>query len=126
MTKKISLIVIGLILIAVAVFFVWRPAEGDVYNGDESGIILFYGKGCPHCKNVDQYLKQNNVKEKIQFQKLEVFFNEGNASLLVQFAGRCGLDTETIGVPFLWNGASSTCASGDAGVINFFKAKIGG
>jgi glutaredoxin len=124
MNKKILLVILGLVLAGAAIFFfVFRKPAGNI---DLSGIILFYGQGCPHCKNVDDYLKQNSIEDKVRFQKLEVFYNSKNADLLGQLAQRCGLNNETIGVPFLWNGASSTCASGDADVINFFKSKIGG
>jgi len=123
MNKKIILIVIGLILIGAAgLFFLSRKPS---VNPNLAGTILFYGQGCPHCKIVEDYLSQNNIKDKVSFQELEVFFNNKNADLLGQLAKRCGLDNETIGVPLLWDGVNSLCYTGDVDVVNFFKTKAG-
>jgi glutaredoxin len=126
--KKNILIVAGLLIIAgIVVFAVFsrknnNPGGGNTESLD--GIILFYGQGCPHCANVDKYIAENNVKDKVTFAELEVFLNKDNAKLLEEKAVICGLATDSIGVPFLWDG--SKCISGDQDIINFFKEKIGG
>lgn len=124
--KKILLAAAGFLLIisAINIYNYFRPLPpGDVYNGDTGGIILFYGNGCPHCKNVDEYIMEGGVREKVQFQSLEVFNNKDNAGLLVELAKKCGMDSQQIMVPFLWNGASSACIIGDSDVIDFFRSK---
>lgn len=85
------------------------------------GIILFYGDGCPHCKIVDDYIKENNIKDKVKFTELEVFNNKDNAKILLAKAKSCNIDQNQVGVPFLWDG--SKCLLGDQDVINFFKDK---
>lgn len=95
-------------------FYQPEPAKGAV--------ILFYGDGCPHCKNVDDFVQQNKVEEKVNFLKLEVFNNQQNAKLLAKKAEICGLDAAQIGVPFLWDG--NTCILGDQDIIIFFQNKI--
>jgi len=117
-------IFIAIILAGAAFWFFGRSC--DLSKADTSGIILFYGTGCPHCANVDEYIKNNNVKEKIQFAEKEIFYNKCNAKLLEDLAPKCGFSLSDLGVPFLWNGASSTCLGGDQDIINFFKEKIGG
>lgn len=84
-----------------------------------NGIILFYGDGCSHCENVDKFIKENNVEDKVEFTKLEVFNNKANANILVEKANACGLPTDKIGVPFLWD--SKNCISGDVDIIKFFQ-----
>ena len=93
----------------------------------DSDIILFYGLGCPHCANVDKYMKDNAVKEKITICKKEVFYHKDNAKVFEEKAVACGLPTENLGVPFLWDGSGQfpKCYSGDQDIINFFKEKIG-
>jgi thiol-disulfide isomerase/thioredoxin len=86
------------------------------------GIILFYGDGCPHCKLVSDFIAANNVKTKVAFTELEVFNNEGNAQILLQKAQICKIDTNQVGVPFLWT--TSACLLGDQDVIKFFQDKI--
>mgnify|MGYP000955811959 FL=1 len=84
-------------------------------------IILFYGDGCPHCAIVEEYINKNNVQNKISFTQKEVYYNQSNAKELEAKAKICGLPTDSIGVPFLWNGEK--CLIGDQDIINFFKQK---
>lgn len=87
-----------------------------------NGIILFYGQGCPHCVNVDNYIATNNITQKVNFTKLETWYNQGNAALLQQKATACGLSANSIGVPLLWDG--SRCYVGETDVINFFSKYV--
>lgn len=83
-------------------------------------MVLFYGDGCPHCKIVDAYIKDNNIKAIVSFEEKEVYNNKTNAAQLIEKAEVCGISTESVGVPFLWTG--STCLVGDGEIIDFFKA----
>jgi len=89
-----------------------------------SQIILFYGDGCPHCAIVEKYIKENNISDKISFAQKEVYHNQNNAKELESKAKICGIPTNSIGVPFLWDG--SKCIIGDQPIIDFFKSKISG
>jgi len=91
-------------------------------NQSTNQIILFYGDGCPHCAIVEEYLNQNNIETKVPFIKKEVYYNKQNANDLVEKAKLCGLSTNSIGVPFLWDGKK--CLIGDRDIIEFFKSKI--
>jgi len=93
-------------------------------NKSKGEIILYYGIGCPHCAKVEQYIKENNIKDKISFEEKEVYFNQKNALDLQDKAKKCGLDLNNIGVPFLWDG--SQCIIGDQPIIDFFQQKIKG
>lgn len=95
--------------------------ETTTENQSESQIILFYGDGCPHCKIVEEYINENNVQNKISFAQKEVYYNQNNAKELETKAKTCGLPTNSIGVPFLWDGEK--CLIGDQDIINFFKQK---
>jgi len=84
--------------------------------------ILFFGDTCPHCKNVDKYLEENNIRETIKFQELEVYQNKINANLMAQKAKTCNIDSSNgIGVPFLFDGEN--CLMGDEDIINWFKGQ---
>lgn len=122
--RTILFILMGLAVAAGAIYF-FINKNSDNNNGD-SGIILFYGIGCPHCAVVDEYIKQNNIEEKVSFQKKEALFHPDNWELMIEKASICGLSTSTddIGVPFLWDG--SECFMGPTDIINFFNQKIGG
>ena len=87
-------------------------------------VILFYGDGCPHCAIVEEYIKENSIGDKISFAQKEVYYNQNNAKELETKAKICGLPTDSIGVPFLWNGED--CLIGDQDIINFFKQTTNG
>lgn len=89
---------------------------------EQTSIIFYYGEGCPHCQNVEKFLKDNKVSDKISFQKKEIYSNEANSAEMNEKAKICGLQEDTIGVPFLWDG--SNCLVGDQKVIEYFKKKI--
>jgi len=91
-------------------------------NQSADQIILFYGDGCPHCAIVEDYIKNNNIKERLSFKEKEVYYNRKNADDLAAKAKICGISTNYIGVPFLWDGEK--CFIGDQDIINFFKQKI--
>jgi len=87
-------------------------------------IIFFYGNGCPHCAKVEEFIKENKIKEKIAFEEKEVYFNKENAKRLIEVAKKCGFNENEIGVPFLWNGENQKCIVEDEPIINFFKEKL--
>ncbi|MDD5145786.1 MAG: hypothetical protein PHF44_03005 [Candidatus Pacebacteria bacterium] len=126
MNKKILIAAALVLLVAAGVIFIVLKNSCDISKIDTSSMILFYGSGCPHCEVVDEYIKTNNVGEKIQFVKKEAFYNKCNAKLMLSLQEKCALSSDLIGsVPFLWNGENSACFVGSQDIINFFKAKLG-
>ena len=129
MNKKIFILTIlfAAVLILAVIVLIGDNNAGINNNTDQGKasrepIILFYGEGCPHCAIVDKYLEDNNIGDKISFEKEEVFYNKNNADELAKKAKICGLPTDSIGVPFLWD--VKKCYIGDKEVINFFNQKI--
>lgn len=121
---KTAIIIIIVIILASVLFFVWYSVFATKISIKPSvmpeGIVLFYGQGCPHCKNVDDFVAQNKIEDKVKFTRLEVWHNQGNAELLVNVATGCKLDvTNGVPVPFLYDGKN--CLTGDVEIINFFK-----
>ena len=130
MSKKSLFIIILLIIISIGFIFVLTRDKGlsedantNISERPEGQIILFYGEGCPHCAVVEEYIEQNNIKEKISFEQKEIYNNKNNAQELTSKAKMCGLPTNSIGVPFLWDGEK--CFIGDKDVVDFFKEKAG-
>ncbi|MFH1967792.1 MAG: hypothetical protein ABIJ84_00205 [bacterium] len=126
MDKTIIFIIIGVIILG-AVFWAW---QAGLFSGASvepiqipEGIILFYGEGCPHCKTVDDFVSQNNIEEKVNFSRLEVWYNKDNQNILAQVIQKCGVEANEVGVPFLYDGEK--CLMGDVDVIDFFKQKAG-
>jgi glutaredoxin len=120
--KTLVSAVLFLIVLVGGIFILSDKKTGEDTSQTSNGIVLFYGDGCPHCANVEAFLEENNVKNKVVFENKEVYYNKTNAEEMRTKAGACGLATDSIGVPFLSNGTE--CLIGDQDIINFFKAKI--
>jgi len=92
---------------------------------DNANIILFYGSTCPHCKVVEDYLANNDVKNKVSFSEKEVYGSQANAKLMMDRQTACGIGKESIGaVPFLWT--KDKCYLGQEEIIQFFKDQLSG
>jgi len=101
------------------------PGDDDPVNQIVDGrIILFYGNGCPHCIKVEEFLDTNKASEKTSYEMKEVWGSDENRDLMMEKVAACGMDSGTVGVPFLWDGESGTCLIGDEQVIEFFQAKL--
>lgn len=124
MNKKI--IIASVLFIVLASFMIISSSKNEPKNKEnESSIILFYGDTCPHCKIVDDYIKENNVEEKINFVQKEVYRSKANSLEMRQKAEICGLKTDSIGVPFLFDGENGAkCLIGDRDIIDYFASKI--
>jgi glutaredoxin len=85
--------------------------------------IFFYGNTCPHCADVERWMQENKVEEKIKITKKEVYDNQQNAQELTQTAKKCGLPTDSIGVPFLF--AEGKCLIGTPDITSFLSQKAG-
>ncbi|MEA5097099.1 MAG: DsbA family protein [Burkholderiaceae bacterium] len=85
------------------------------------GIILFYGYGCPHCAVVERYLEQNQIGNRVRFERKEVYLHPNNAKELKTKARACGIPEDAIGVPFLWDGEK--CLIGDQPITEFFRQR---
>jgi hypothetical protein len=110
--KFVFFILLGTFLISLA----------GCQNSDADKIIFYYSLTCPHCKNVEKYVADNNVKAKVDFIEKEISENKDNASEFIDKAAKCNIKPEEAGVPLLWDG--STCLGGDEPIINYFFTKI--
>jgi glutaredoxin len=88
----------------------------------KNSLVLYYGLTCPHCKEVEEWMKKNKVEEKIKVEKKEVWYNKENAAELQEVARVCSLDSSSIGVPFLW--ADGKCYIGTPDVKKVLAEKL--
>ncbi|MFA6486313.1 MAG: hypothetical protein WCT40_03025 [Candidatus Magasanikbacteria bacterium] len=87
-----------------------------------AGIIFYYGQECPHCLIAEEYMKNNNIEAKMTIEKKEVWHDQTNARDLLQKAHACGIATDSVGVPLLYD--NGKCYSGDTDIINYFASKL--
>jgi hypothetical protein len=85
---------------------------------------LFYGEACPHGQNVEEYILEKKIEEKLKITRLEVSKEQVNANLLVNTAKTCEVDvSQGVPIPLLYEGKK--CYIGDEDVINFLKNEAG-
>jgi glutaredoxin len=112
--KKYWLIIIILVVVVGLLILFLSGKEA------KSELILFYSDSCPHCQNVEKYINDNGLKNKLKFQELEVSQNKANSSRLMEKARQCGLNTDSgIGVPFFFDGEK--CLLGDQDIIAYLE-----
>ena len=84
--------------------------------------IFFYGNACPHCADVEKWMEENGIEEKIEIVKKEVYDNRANSLEMTEVAKSCGLPINSIGVPFLYT-HESKCLIGSPDIINYLSDK---
>ena len=109
--------------IIVAVFAIWILSSAVSYAQD---YILFYGNGCPHCKKVEDFIKENKITDKIDLVQKEVFFNKTNLEELKWHMLKHNLTFDKIGVPFLviTSGADCNYVNGDQNIIDYLTQTL--
>jgi len=118
MTKKLVGGIVLFIALVAGLYF-WSSKD-EAKNATETPItadtIFFFGAECPHCKDVEKFVADNGIAEKVKFDSLEVWHNDANAKVLVKKAQECGVEAF---VPFLFS--KGKCFVGTPDVENFFK-----
>ena len=85
--------------------------------------IFFYGNTCPHCEDVEEWMKVNKIEKKIKIVKKEVYDDSENAQELSLAAQSCGLDANNIAVPFLY--AENKCYIGTPDIVSYLSQRTG-
>ena len=128
-----KVIVLTILIVVLAGITFWGGQSGffsNIFSGPvapaqlPTGIVLFYGQGCPHCADVEKFIADNNIDQKVKITRLEVWYNRSNAALLAQVAQKCGINSGSVGVPFLYDGVGK-CYIGEVDVPNFLKTQAG-
>ena len=144
--NKIAYVVLVVVILGIIGFAIYETTKsqtnsnsGDTNNSSQSAqgtptpadttvpgaiAILFYGNGCPHCANVEKWLSDNKVAEKVKFDTREVWYNKDNSNLLAEKAKACNIAEDQVGVPFLFDTVNNKCYVGEIDVENFFKSKL--
>ena len=93
--KKIRIILFSLLLLIPSIVF-----------GKEVNLYLFYGDGCPHCAELEEYLDTYlENKDNIKLYTYEVWYNKDNVKKVNEVADITG--TSASGIPYLVIGDSA-------------------
>ncbi len=83
----------------------------------------FYGDTCPHCKELEAWMEENKIEEKLTIVKKDVYNNKQNALELSNVAASCNIPANSIGVPFFY--AEGECYIGTPDIQNYLISKVG-
>lgn len=85
---------------------------------------FYYGYSCPHCKNVEEFIKDNDVEDRldVKIEKKEIYLNRKNASAFQAVCSNYDIPSNQRGVPFLVWGEQYFM--GDAPIISFLEDKL--
>jgi len=123
--KKIIIALLIIVAIAYGGKMISKISLPD-YPDSEADLILYWGKGCPHCENVKKYIRENNLDDKIKIDYREVYYDNGNQKKLEETVKFCPeIDvTQGIGVPLSFDPKEKKCILGDTPAIDWLKSKI--
>lgn len=121
--KKFPLIigVVTLLIIVAGVFLLSKNSSPASYPLPQN-LEYFWGNGCPHCANVEEFLSSWDKKDKVAIEKKEVWNNATNARELEARYEYCKTTNPSqMGVPLLFT-PTGKCYSGDVDIINYLKS----
>ena len=123
MQKKIKIflgiVVAATIFLGVSVYSILKESPTVKTSAE---VILFYGRECPHCQDLEKFLDENKISDKIKYDTVEVWHNQDNDKVLMEKAKICGIKDEDLGVPFLW--VEGKCLLGNEDIIKYFEEKL--
>jgi len=118
--NAVFIALVAVLVFAGIVLFAWEAGNNSQPEPDPSIKILFYATGCPHCANVEQFIQENKIEEKIAFEKREVSNDLDNAKLFLKREAQCQIPEKERGsIPVFWDG--TTCIGGDVNIIAYFQ-----
>ncbi len=95
--------------------------NADVQLLSDEEEIFYWGTTCPFCHDVMDWMEENQVYEKLNVVKKEIYDNKENADELTQKADECGLTR--IGVPLLYT-SDGQCLIGPQDIIEYLENRI--
>lgn len=114
--KNWSLVILSVVIIFIGAI-IYTTRSGSM---DSTDSILFYSDSCTHCQTVEDFIANNGIIDKLQFEQKEVSNNSINAAELNRFARQCNLDvSQGVSIPFFYDG--QTCLVGSDQIINYFE-----
>jgi cytochrome c biogenesis protein CcdA len=109
--RKISFFILGIL------FLIILPLRN--ISAEEQQAILFYGDGCPHCAQVEEFIKNNKLDFFVE--QKEIYQNKKNAEEFNKVCAENGIALMDRGVPFLY--AEGECFVGDKQIVTYLQTR---
>lgn len=125
MNKTAIIVILATLLIIVGGVFLVSKNSGSGRNNEPlpppTSYEYYWGNGCSHCKNVEDFFSSWDKKDQVKITKYEVWNNTKNAKRMEQRAITCGIKPQGMGVPLLFT-PDGKCFDGDGSIIGYFKS----
>lgn len=121
MAKKLAVFILVLATLIGAGVYISSKANSPQNTSAPIAHEYYWGDGCPHCKVVTDFVESWDKKDQVAIDKKEVWNNRANYSAMLERAKSCNLNSNSLGVPFLYT-IDGKCLVGDQPIIDFFKA----
>ena len=96
----------------------------DIINPDAEFQYFFWAT-CPHCQELNEAVKSEDLFSKITVEKREVYFNTENRDMFLALTKKLGLSEKETGVPFVYDTVSGKHAVGVGPALKLFKSRLG-
>jgi glutaredoxin len=97
-----------------------QPITNNKFDHD---LVIFSAENCPYCKEVEEWIKENSVDEKLDIAIKEVSSNREYSKELEQAAISCRINPTQVGVPLMF--AQKECYSGKIEIIDYLQEQVG-
>ncbi len=105
------------ILFSLVVFFLF-------FNSSFASYKYFYWNWCPHCLKVERFMEKNDIEDKIDIEKKEVYNSPENRYLFIETAENIWININELWVPFLVSDDGKEYFFWDKDIIDFLKWEI--
>ncbi|MFA6369329.1 MAG: hypothetical protein WCX20_03050 [Candidatus Shapirobacteria bacterium] len=125
MIKKLTTIVI-IIFIFFLFYLITSKNPDSSTTTIDSNLVLFYGDTCPHCEDVEEFISQNQIDQKLKINRLEVYNSKENSNTMVKMVNencKDQLNPQGLPVPFLINTDDKACFIGTPDITNHLTEK---
>lgn len=114
-----------LLILSICVFLVscGQSNSTDIINPD-ADFLYFFWATCPHCQELNNIIKDEDLFSKITVEKREVYFNQDNQKIFTDTIQKIGLNPDETGVPFVYDRVSETHAVWVDPALDLFKIRL--
>jgi hypothetical protein len=134
MIKKIIQIILVISLFAGLFYIMSQPPKSktestlDYSQYQNNDLVLFWSDSCPHCQNIENWLKENNSNNKLKIISRQIDNNQSTYEELINLVKEnCPnlMENGNIGVPTAFDPVNKQCIQGDTTIIDFLSSKLG-
>jgi hypothetical protein len=134
MIKKIVLFLITIGILFSLFYLLSQPPKSktestlDYSQYQDTDLVLFWSESCPHCQNVENWLKENNSDNKLKIISRQIDNNQSTYEELLNLVKEnCPnlMENGNIGVPTAFDPVNKQCIQGDTPIIDFLSSKLG-